>query len=194
MTEVPVQSQSDVIEESLEQEANGQMEGHSSSASTHARYMQAAQEARMWKSRYMTSASDKAKQLREIESSLMVLEARLKAERDEIERRFEKQAKAMKEQKRKIAKLATANRKLLSGLMALSQQSPTTDETKLETSEDHEESEPISNQSSDNRPIRKDLENNQNENLLDQERSRAHRSKSLPLNRYLRHNKNATTC
>ena len=50
----------------------------------------------------MTSASDKAKQLREIESSLMVLEARLKAERDEIERRFEKQAKAMKEQKRKI--------------------------------------------------------------------------------------------
>lgn len=59
---------------------------------------------------YLSCTDEKLKQLRNIESSLMVLEARLQAERKEIERKFNKQSRAIKEQKRKIGKLIILSR------------------------------------------------------------------------------------
>lgn len=83
--------------------------------------LKAQQEARMWKAKYLKCSQEKLQQMSDIEGNLMVLEARLQAERRDIEEKILQQNHLLKQQKRKIDKLTTANQKLLYGLMKMSQ-------------------------------------------------------------------------
>nr|XP_009859135.1 uncharacterized protein LOC104265852 isoform X2 [Ciona intestinalis] len=168
------------------------------------KYFRAVQEAELWKQRYYEVTNEKVAQLRNIESSLMVLEAKLQAERRDIEKRLHKQYRTIKEQKRKIAKLTTANQKLLTGMMKLSQNSMISSKSTSDASyQSHAppnyksvnrvESQPIMRPSckSEFSPAHRSVKFE--DNLLRHKgNSKTHRSKSLPMNKcVVRH---TTTC
>ncbi|XP_078486818.1 uncharacterized protein LOC104265852 [Ciona intestinalis] len=171
------------------------------------KYFRAVQEAELWKQRYYEVTNEKVAQLRNIESSLMILEAKLQAERRDIEKKLHKQYRTIKEQKRKIAKLTTANQKLLTGMMKLSQNSMISSKSATPDTSYHSHAPP--NYKSVNRvesqPImrpscKSDFSPGQNHrsvkfednSLRHKGNSKTHRSKSLPMNKYLvRH---TTTC